>query len=1037
MKIPTLEQLQAWTAQWDQAKRYLSYQKVFDQRLQQANDTEEISQVVDDLVNQITQGELGQDPTEVEQVVDDLVNRVEAKDQQTKNAIKAQVCEVIAGQYIATLNDELGNALENLGLEPPWSARNNTSGLYRTDNQVIPLSIRMLDGLRQSELSGYEDFSEPLYRYGCTSPISHILMEKNEGPEDEITNSRYNKKLDEKLANYVDELAKRLTNFRANINEKWTGHLPDTATLKSSVLKELEALVDNQNAKSLVDIETAVKQKTTELIDHFVHQDLRRFLQFSQGEVNLDTYRFEIEEVFKQFNLEKNAERLLKVCYDVAFSGTEYKAVEHLETLKDKGEIRIPGVLRAMSTNSARVLFSVNDRDAKSAQRLAEMAVSEQSYGALRAALNAIEAKGEQIDKALWSYMAKRALEGNDPSIIRQCLQIKKEDRRLWLEDANQTDPALMHGLLMASIVTDGRGKMRSNEGRLQILLDAGVDVNVNITNPLMEASRNGCESAINQLIEAGADVNAIDRDSGTALKQAVFHGYEGIVEKLIAAGANVNSKNMRGETALMIACERGKAIVVKHLLGASEIDIEARYKDGRTALMYACLGAFQMYPSLGEHRAIIEELIAAGANVNATDKKGHSAIDYAHQHRPDSEKEAIVCMLEEVVAKVDSALMAAYDSADTSAVRELLQINDTDKNDRTALMLACEYGSTNIVGGMINKGADIHTVAKNGDTALIIACELGRDPVIEELLRYMRIAAGDESMHEHYYYDAELMSACKKGHEPTVSLLLKKGAHADARDKAGNTALITACQRNNLTIGERLIDANATINATGKDGETALMHVCRIREPETETADKVLEKLIEKGAKIEAKDKDGKTALITACQQNNLPIAEKLIEKGANINAKSNDGETALMLAIVHGEEPLVDNLIQAGVDIDATNSRGETALMMACQRTNEKMVSALIQAGADINKRDHSGRILGKTALDYAKKTGNKSITNLLNVKRRRRPNRLPTMQPASTKASTASMTQSSYVGRIARFLVQCSEAATRCVSARGPRR
>ena len=68
MKIPTLEQLQAWTAQWDQAKRYLSYQKVFDQRLQQANDTAEISQVVDDLVNQITQSELGQDPTGIEQV---------------------------------------------------------------------------------------------------------------------------------------------------------------------------------------------------------------------------------------------------------------------------------------------------------------------------------------------------------------------------------------------------------------------------------------------------------------------------------------------------------------------------------------------------------------------------------------------------------------------------------------------------------------------------------------------------------------------------------------------------------------------------------------------------------------------------------------------------------------------------------------------------------------------------------------------------------------------------------------------------------
>ena len=396
-----------------------------------------------------------------------------------------------------------------------------------------------------------------------------------------------------------------MTNFRANLNEiGWTGHLPDTATLKSSVLKELEALVDNQNAKSLVDIETAVTQKTTELIDHFVHQDLRRFLQFSQGEVNLDTYRFEIKEVFKQFNREKNAERLLKVCYDVAFSGTEDKAVEHLETLKDKGETRIPGVLRATSTNSARVLFSVNDLDAKSALRLAKIAVNEQSNGALRAALNAIEAKGEQIDKASWIYMAKRALEGNDPSIIRQCLQIKKEDRRLWLEDANQTDPALMHGLLMASIVTDGRGKMRSNEGRLQILLDAGVDVNVNNKNPLMQASGHGCESAINQLIEAGADVNAIDRYSGdTALKQAVFNGYEGIVEKLIAAGANVNSKNMQGETAIIIACERGKPIVVKHLLGACDIDIEAKYKDGRTALMFACRGASQMYPSVEPER--------------------------------------------------------------------------------------------------------------------------------------------------------------------------------------------------------------------------------------------------------------------------------------------------------------------------------------------------------------------------------------------------------------------------------------------------
>ena len=64
----------------------------------------------------------------------------------------------------------------------------------------------------------------------------------------------------------------------------------------------------------------------------------------------------------------------------------------------------------------------------------------------------------------------------------------------------------------------------------MQILLDAGVDVNVNNKNPLMQASGHGCESAINQLIEA-VQTSMPSIDSGdTALKQAVFNGYEGIV---------------------------------------------------------------------------------------------------------------------------------------------------------------------------------------------------------------------------------------------------------------------------------------------------------------------------------------------------------------------------------------------------------------------------------------------------------------------------------------------------------------------------
>ncbi|HAV93540.1 MAG TPA: hypothetical protein DCW33_01570, partial [Proteobacteria bacterium] len=101
MKTPTVEQLQAWTQQWDEAKRYRSYQKVFDQRLQRSQQAS--------------------DTAEVRQVEDDLVNQVELQDQEAQSIQKAKVFEVVAGEHIATLRNELDRALRDLGLEPPWS----------------------------------------------------------------------------------------------------------------------------------------------------------------------------------------------------------------------------------------------------------------------------------------------------------------------------------------------------------------------------------------------------------------------------------------------------------------------------------------------------------------------------------------------------------------------------------------------------------------------------------------------------------------------------------------------------------------------------------------------------------------------------------------------------------------------------------------------------------------------------------------------------------------------------------------------------
>lgn len=58
----------------------------------------------------------------------------------------------------------------------------------------------------------------------------------------------------------------------------------------------------------------------------------------------------------------------------------------------------------------------------------------------------------------------------------------------------------------------------------------------------LIEASRNGQEDKVVSLIEAGADVNAVDANGDTALRLASGHGHKEIVLLLTDAGAEISS---------------------------------------------------------------------------------------------------------------------------------------------------------------------------------------------------------------------------------------------------------------------------------------------------------------------------------------------------------------------------------------------------------------------------------------------------------------------------------------------------------------
>lgn len=65
-------------------------------------------------------------------------------------------------------------------------------------------------------------------------------------------------------------------------------------------------------------------------------------------------------------------------------------------------------------------------------------------------------------------------------------------------------------------------------------------------------------------LIEAGADIEALDPDGGTPVHHAVMGGHVAVVQAFADAGANMTKANREGNTPMSIAFYKGHWDVVR-----------------------------------------------------------------------------------------------------------------------------------------------------------------------------------------------------------------------------------------------------------------------------------------------------------------------------------------------------------------------------------------------------------------------------------------------------------------------------------------
>jgi ankyrin repeat protein len=122
-------------------------------------------------------------------------------------------------------------------------------------------------------------------------------------------------------------------------------------------------------------------------------------------------------------------------------------------------------------------------------------------------------------------------------------------------------------------------------------------------------------------LVGEGAQVNEGDGSGSPALREACLRGHQAMVELLLEAGADAVTPDEPGYTPLMCAAGGSHFGTTRALLAHGCGDIDARDRDGWTALYWACMN--------GRTNAVLL-LLEAGADTRIAEGQGRTPLERA-----------------------------------------------------------------------------------------------------------------------------------------------------------------------------------------------------------------------------------------------------------------------------------------------------------------------------------------------------------------------------------------------------------------------